>query len=659
MINGLAAKVAAIVLFVSVLAVPALAQRELAAKKLTVLPKFDGVVTEGEWSEAVKIEVGFDEQTGAPCPDRQEFWLGFDQKYIYIAARLADPSPGTIAANEYRSNVNIQGDDHIVFAIDPFGNLQNLNQFRVNARGGTQLQISGGRAIKREWIGEILAAGRITESGWECEARIPWGLMKLPSPGVRTVRADFGRAIRRTGRAYITSNISSERIENITKWTGVEVPKAEEKKTLKLLPFGYGGYERDGNDTIANAGVDLKTSLNEQLEFVGTISPDFRNIENSVLSLDFSYFERLAGESRPFFIEGQEYFSTSRDASLFASQRIRSFDAGMKVYGKFNDQTTVAFVNTNDFGHESAYAGNVQYQFRPRETMRIAGTLLDRKGRGNTANFISYSRPLGDYSFFGQYSSTHDDEAGDGDRFNAGFQLEKGGMNGHIEYQQISPDYLPRLGFAPRRNFKGWSGQFEFNQAHRHPQILETEYGIGWTHQDDYNGKPFRRAVSFSGSLTMRDLTDLDFEAEYEEIQGFKDRTYVVSLENPRGDAYRSWFFTYAWGNVAGHAIELINPGFRIRPKRNFQITFSHEELNHIEREKQSIMGLNYEVNRYDSVSARIRRRDDDTNFYLAWRRAGNRGIEYYVIVGDPNARTFQESVIVKAVIPIEVVLGR
>lgn len=635
------------------------AQREMPAVKLTILPKIDGRVEDGEWKESAKLDIGFDEQTGGPAPFRQEFWLGYDEKYIYFAARLADPEPGKISANEYRANVSVQGDDHVVLAIDPFGNVQNLNQFRVNPRGGTQIQISGGRAPKREWVGEILASSRITESGWECEARIPWGLMKLPAPGKRTIRADFGRYVQRTGRSYITSNIASERINNITKWTGVDVPRSSEKKSLKLLPYGYAGYERDGSDTIANAGIDLKTSLSDSLEFVGTVNPDFRNIENSVLSLDFSYFERLAGESRPFFIEGQEFFRTSEDASLFASQRIRTFDAGMKLYGKFNDRTTIAFVNTSDFGHEAAYAGNVQYQFAPRESMRIAGTLLDRPRGNNSASFFSYSKGFGDMSFFGQYSTTQDDEEGDGDRFNAGLIYERQGVNGFIEYQQISPYFLPRLGFAPRRNFRGWNGRLGVERTSSHPQIMETEFGINGTYQDDYDGNPFRRSVGGSASITLRDNTDFDVGAEYEEIRGFKDRLYYISIENPRGNSYRRIQFDYSWGNIAGQRFELFGPTVLYRPEQNFQIALSHQELSHIENERQTILGMNYEINRFESVSGRILRRDEDTNFYLAWRRAGNRGIEYYVIVGDPNARTFQTSVIIKAVIPIEIVLGR
>jgi hypothetical protein len=40
------------------------------------------------------------------------------------------------------------------------------------------------------------------------------------------------------------------------------------------------------------------------------------------------------------------------------------------------------------------------------------------------------------------------------------------------------------------------------------------------------------------------------------------------------------------------------------------------------------------------------------TNWYLSFRQSGNRGAEYYLILGDPNAVSFRTSLILKAVFP-------
>ena len=92
-------------------------------------------------------------------------------------------------------------------------------------------------------------------------------------------------------------------------WAKVSLPKQSHDQSISLLPYTYVGYDPDIH-RVVNGGLDLKTKLSDQVALVGTINPDFRNIENQILSIDFSRFERLAGESRPFFQEGSDDIRT-------------------------------------------------------------------------------------------------------------------------------------------------------------------------------------------------------------------------------------------------------------------------------------------------------------------------------------------------------------
>ncbi|HAX41407.1 MAG TPA: hypothetical protein DCY80_02475, partial [Solibacterales bacterium] len=293
------------------------------AQKAAEPPKIDGTIHQAEWG-ASHGEGFFDTRNGAAAePGR--FWLTYDEKYIYFAAQL-DGDPKSIKATEYRQNVRISSDDSVFLIVEPFGNANQANVFGVNARGATDVRIAGGRAIKREWLGEFMASGRVTEKGFEIEARIPWGIMRLPAPGKRDVRFNVVR-YNPTSQREMEWHYTNQQSSNSPFWRGVEVPESGNERTLKLLPYVYSGWSRNGH--IANGGLDLKTSLTDQIDLVGTVNPDFRNVENQILSVDFSYFERLAGEARPFFLEGTNFFGTSRDAPLFASQRIGKFDAGL------------------------------------------------------------------------------------------------------------------------------------------------------------------------------------------------------------------------------------------------------------------------------------------------------------------------------------------
>lgn len=620
---------------------------------VTTPPKIDGQVTDEEWSAVPKATGGYDEQTGTAEPNPSTYWLAYDAQFIYIAAKIAESDPKSIKATETRTNVSLSGDDYIIFDVDPFSTLSDTSQFEVNANGATNLRIAGGRAAKREWLGDIQAAGRITATGYEIEARIPWSIMRLPSAGVRDLRVTFGHIVSRTSRAFILDNTSGNKSQNVGYWQAVSVPKVSNNRSLKLLPYGYFGGDRDG--IIANAGIDYKMPVTDQLDLVGSINPDFRNIENQVLSIDFSYFERLAGESRPFFLEGNQYFQTSQDAPLFVSQRIDGFDIGTKIYGKIGAQGTLGFLNTVDFGNEMNTVGSFNYNFDPHTAAHVAIANHESPVNSNLGSFVSFSHDFGPLSVFAQHMSTTDTQDGIGHRINSGFVYSGQGLTGVLEYTEISPKFRPRLGFAPERDFRGGNFFIEYVKPVKLGPISELGVNASYFDSKTFENTPYRKTIDIGTSTTTKDGYDFDFDFNYQEFQGFKDSLFFFSLEHPRGDPYRHWQLDYATGNIAGHSYRSIGPSLTYRPIKPLQLAISYQRVDHFETSDQLILSGNYELSKFDAISGRAIQRDSDTNFYLAFRRAGNRGNEYFLILGDPNARSFRTSLILKAVFPLEI----
>lgn len=632
----------------------------VAGHMMAAPPNIDGTIDEvAEWKDVPSFEGLVDANTSAPAPESGKFWLAYDQKFIYFAARLFDSQPNQISATEYRTNVSLQGNDSISLIVDSFGTLSDFNIFSMNPRGATNIRIAGGRAAKREWLGDIQSKGRITETGWEVEARIPWSVMRLPGAGPRDLRFNVFRYLRRLQREYSWKMMQGGGIQNTPTWTQVTLP-AGPPKTIKLLPYTYLGYDK-ADELIFNSGLDLKTSLTDQLEFVGTINPDFRNIENDILSLDFSYFERIAGESRPFFLEGGQHFRTSNDAPIFLSQRIEDFDAGVKVYGKLDDKTDLAVLDTADFGEHNALVFNARRQFTPKSSFRIAYSGLDSDEFDiqNRAIHTEFRQGWGAWDSFFQFASTDDKQDGQGLRHNAGVVYEHGGLNGVFEYSSVTSMFNPRLGFAPQRGFEGLSGSLGIVRPFKSGKLLEDGYDIFVRRWNDFDGNTYLHESNLGVSLTGRDGTDLDIGVNLTEFGGFKDSVYYVSLEKPRGDAYRRWQIDYVWGDVEDKDFRLTAATLSYRPTAPLQLNASYQVLEHGGRNDQLIFSGNYDLGQDRSVSGRAVKTNDDWNAYLAFRRSGNTGIEYFLILGDPNAQRFRESLILKVVYPLELILGR
>lgn len=619
--------------------------------KLQTPPTIDGIL-DAEWDEVPSGEGMVDAANGGSDGRKCKFWLAYDSSAIYFAARMEEPDPKMIKANEYRTNVRMEGDDIIALIVDPFGRTGGYNIFRMNPRGGTWLSIAGGRAAKREWLGEISAKGRVTESGWEAEARIPWGIMRLPSPGVRELSFNVFRYDPRLQRDLVWA-YSPNSDEGFGRWTGVDVPRSGNQRSLKMLPYVYGGYDEDTGH-VANAGLDLKTSLSDQIDLVGSINPDFRNIENQILSLDFSRFERLAGESRPFFLEGAEVFRTSGDSPLFASQRIKSFDAGFKTFGKVTDRTQFGVMDTADFGNKNAFMGIVSHQVNTKLEVKGAVASLEEPGVSNLGTFLQANYAMGPWFFFGQNMFTRDSALGDARKHDWGFGYNGQGLNAVLEYYHVSEGFLPRIGFAPERNFKGPAMFMEYVKPVKTGPLMEWGFGMFGLDYQTIDGNPYRRSISANTSLTFRDRTDLDFGTEFERFFGVDDHRYFISLERPRGDPYRRWQLDYMWGRVADHDFRLASGTFLYRPVKELQLSLSLQSIEHFEKSTQAILGFNYDLTEDTSFSGRAVRRDNDVNFYLAYRKAGNKGMEHYLILGDPNAPRFRFALVAKVVVPVE-----
>lgn len=625
---------------------------------MTTPPTIDGTVDDvTEWKDVPSFEGLVDSATGAPAPMQGKFWLAYDSKFIYFAAKLPDPQPQKIVATEYRTNVSVSGNDDVAIIVDPFGTLGEFNVFQINPRGATNIRIAGGRAAKREWLGEILAKGRITKEGWEAEARIPWSIMRLPASGAHDVRFNVYRWSPRTQRDTSWRFTEGPKVTDMPHWTNVVLPPAP-PRTLRLLPYNYSGVsEKDG--TIANMGLDLKTSITDSLDFVGTINPDFRNIENQVLSLDFSYFERLAGEVRPFFLEGGNFFHTSNDAPIFTSQRIHAFDAGAKVYGKLGQKTDLAILNTSDFGHENDLVFNSFTQMSPRTSFRTAFSGLSGDGVRNNAFHTEYRNGRGPWDFFYQLAGTEDKETKIGQRHNFGTVFSNGGVNGVLEYSSVTSRFNPRLGFAPQRSFQGVSGSLDSTHPLKHGPLMEEGYGIFARQWDRFSGDDYLHNLSINSSHTWRNGFDLDMGIDFTEFDGFKDRVNWISLELPRGDVYRHWQLDYQFGNVEGTSYKNTGLSLSYRPLQMFQLQATYQLLEHNGTHTQTIISGNYDLGNDLSISGRALQQEHDWNAYLALRKSGNTGMEYFLILGDPNAQKWRSSLILKVTYPLQMFFGK
>lgn len=638
---------------------------QIPGKTLTRPPVIDGVIDETEWKEAASFAGLRDADTNQVVAEGGRFWLAYDARYVYFAARLTDPHPEAIHATEYQTNVDLSGDDSVRLSLDLSGSLSDFNDFEINPRGATNVRLAGGRAAKREWSGEFVARARITAQGWEAEAHIPWQIMNLPGAGSREIRFNVSRYVPRTQRRSVFGYTGGGRLAETPRWTGVLLPAPSGARTLHLLPYTFGGVDAAGGG-LARSGLDLKGQLAENVALVGTVHPDFRNIENQILSLDFSRFERLAGETRPFFLEGRQY----ANSALFASQRIQEFDVGLNSYGKINDRTQFGLLDTVSFGDQNALNAVVSYDPDPNDSLRLAVTSLSARhsasaaGAGaldNEAYLIRYARQLGALNIFLRNMGSHDSRLGGGQDDYASLDYSKAGLDLFADYTRSSPRFLPRLGFFPEHDYQGPTGGVFYSHPYAKGTLLEYDLNLFGVDYRRTNGDAYRTDRDLNAALKFREGTALFIDVDRARFEGVNDHLTTLRVARPNGDPYRRQTIEYAWGRLAGLGYRSFKLGSATRPQRGLQLTLTYQLVEHGGQQQQAIFGANDDLGRNYAITGRIvftrsaGTRSGHTGGYLAFRRSGNRGTEYYLILGDPNAPRFHASFLLKVVTPFDV----
>lgn len=624
--------------------------------KLDTPPTIDGVVdTQVEWAQAPSGTGFFDGMTGQAAPVGARFWLAYDEKYIYFAAKMQDPNPKGIVAVAYQTNVALQGDDFIRLRVDPVGNLTDWSTFAMNAKGATDIRISGGRAAKREWNGEFIAKGRITGDGWEVEARIPWTIMDLPAAGPRTLRIDVDRYYSHLERFYDWSLKPGDSVEEYGKWSDVTLPKTDSRRTLKLLPYGYVGAANGGSDFV-DAGLDMKSSIAKGLEFVGAIRPDFRNIEENILSLDYSHFARIAAESRPFFLEGGNDLDPMYTGQ-FVSRRIPNFDLGLKLYGKLSEKTTIGLLEADTFDGPNAVAFTVQQAPDRLTQIALTGTSLDGSGDRNHTAGLALGRQMGAFSFMGNVLATDDAMSGGGFSANGMLAYTRGAWFGYGNYQEADARFDPALGLAPIVDFKGPGASVGYSGLVPHGSLSEVTAGVfAWSY-DHLDGAPFYNLMTVYSSAKWRNRFYVQCSATFDRYEEIDEHTVNLTLGKGQNDPNRSWSVGTTWGSQAGSAYFTPTLNVAYRPLRKLLTTLTYQYVDLVGTSDQAILKANYDLGRESSVSALLVKQNEDWNAYFAYCRTGNLGAEYYFIIGDPNALSFHPSLIFKVAFPIDIKL--
>jgi hypothetical protein len=275
---------------------------------------------------------------GNPSEEQTEVRIVLDDRAVYVAARLYDSEPETIARQLVRRDGFGQF-DYFEVAFDPNLDRRTGYRFRVSAANVQRDEYLYDDGENDDaWNAVWESAVQVDSLGWTVELRIPLSQMLYEASDDEQIwGVNFARRRVRTNEETelaLVSRLQQGEVSQFGRLQGVLIPRAARRLEFRPYALGsaYAGPTEQGNpfatgsDLGARAGLDLRYGLGAQFSLNATINPDFGQVEADPAVINLTAFEVFFDERRPFFVEDAQLYDFSlsggRDNKVFYSRRV-------------------------------------------------------------------------------------------------------------------------------------------------------------------------------------------------------------------------------------------------------------------------------------------------------------------------------------------------
>jgi hypothetical protein len=426
----------------------------------------------------------------------------YDDRYLYVAFRVTQKG-APITATQGTNDVGFGIDDFVGIGVDTSDAGTDDYYFETTPRGTQYEQANENSRYQPHWE----SAAERTADGWNAVLIIPLNVLRIGRAGRQTWRFQFVRGIAANGEHFVWAFNGLMQDAPQGSWpvfrdarfwaagTGIDIAHSSASRPQPRVDL-YGlesiGRDRDlfqqPNQTflpqsVRYYGLDFSVPVTNTINFVGTLNPDFSNVEIDQETIQPQEFRRQLQEYRPFFSQGAVFvnansgyrtqtYQSGQNDYIFYSPSIGSFDRGEKVEGTFGDQsfgvlnfrgydfTTGNTFDDTAFGYEHALQDNsflywtdgvLAHHSLAGDDSTIEGGAEARDLRTGLIGFADYSIedgtwvPQGHAELFQAFADVHQPY----------YEVNAG-------YLDITPNYDPIDGFTLNSDVRGPQGDIYF-----------------------------------------------------------------------------------------------------------------------------------------------------------------------------------------------------
>ncbi len=486
--------------------------------------------------------------TRAPAGYPTTAYLLYDDKNLYVGFK-AEQIGTPIVATQTTNDVGFGTDDFVGIGLVNGGGGSQAYYFEATPRGIRYQQANENVRFRPRWS----AAAKLVGGSWNAVLIIPLDVLRVPRGGKQTWRLQFVRGVAARGEhlAWAWNPIMTDAASGTWPtfadtrfWAGGQfdlAASAAVRPKARADMYGLASIGQDRNlfqqangtflpEKVRWIGGDVSYPLTPTIRFVGTLNPDFSNVEIDQQTIVPQEFQRQLVEYRPFFAQGAAFInadSGSRSPAgpystasnlVFYSPSVGPFDSGAKVEGTFGDQSFGALTfhgydeTTNNTFSDQAYG--YEHALPDGSFIYWSDGVFANHSIAGTDDTIEAGAEARDYKNGMIYFFDHSFEngtwvpQGNADFTEVFVDRHKDDLEFNGGYLDVSPNYNPIDGYTSNSDIRG--PQFYANVTGATPAIKNYTVLFEMDRFLDDSGAVHQADTQVFLNATFKDLFSLD-----------------------------------------------------------------------------------------------------------------------------------------------------
>lgn len=499
------------------------------AVKASVPPSSAAFFAGSTWQPALLADRFFDFTNREPAALSTQAYLLYDDRNLYVAFRC-DQQNVAITADQKTDNAGVGSDDYVSFEIDTSGNGSRTYTFRSNPDGVHDESSTENARYAPSWQ----SMARRTASGYDVVMIVPLSDIRAAG-GTQSWRINFERYVAARNADYTWAyEPAMPATDTVLFWpwlTGIRLAATAARprpyadayalesagSQRNIFQNGVGQFEPMQPRML---GLDVTDPFTNTLALVGTIDPDFSNVEEDQTTIQLQEFQKTYQEYRPFFAQGAQYINAlpgvgaTSTNTMFYTPSIGVFNRGLKVEGTAGSNA-IGALNVVGPGIDDDAAG---YQYTGGGgtfAFDFEDVLANHPGVRDDTTGFAFQRlnPHSGEQTQVEFSTEADSLEGPSHDLNLTESLRNQHFTLAGYYRDTSPLYGPIDGYTAVDDARGVAAVLGYNGTGSHSGPL-LSYTVRAT---------FDRYIAHDGTLRQADINafyDVDFK-NLISVQGF------------------------------------------------------------------------------------------------------------------------------------------